>query len=253
MTNMKCVVTVTACLLASATFSTPAAARHSHKSPHMGAHGARAHVGRTGYSGRHFASRQRLQAREAFVVAAAPPAWGIDERYAAAGPERDMVRPSRSHRAVAVRAGDETWPNSGGNGFASWSQWGRSEWEQPQRGRAAAFGAVPEVPPGFATVTPGRGFVGGGAGGSVGIASYYGGRGRTASGERIGVMTAAHRSLPFGTMVRVTNLSNGSAVMVRINDRGPFLRNRAIDLSYGAARAIGMTGSGLARVRMDVI
>jgi len=85
------------------------------------------------------------------------------------------------------------------------------------------------------------------------MASYYSGRGRTASGERVGAMTAAHRSLPFGTMVRVTNTTNGSTVVVRINNRGPFVRNRGIDLSYGAARAIGMTGAGVARVRMDVI
>jgi rare lipoprotein A len=91
-----------------------------------------------------------------------------------------------------------------------------------------------------------REFAGGAAGGSVGIASYYGGRER-------GGLTAAHRTLPFGTRVRVTNLSNGSSVTVRINDRGPFVHNRAIDLSVGAARAIGMTGAGLARVRWSVI
>ncbi|MBV8754216.1 MAG: septal ring lytic transglycosylase RlpA family protein [Hyphomicrobiales bacterium] len=80
-------------------------------------------------------------------------------------------------------------------------------------------------------------------GGSIGVASYY-----SASG-----MTAAHRSLPFGTRVRVTNLANGHTVVVRINDRGPFIRGRSIDLSAGAARAIGMTGAGVARVRMHVI
>lgn len=80
-------------------------------------------------------------------------------------------------------------------------------------------------------------------GGSVGLASYYG-----ASG-----LTAAHRTLPFGTRVSVTNLANGHSVVVRINDRGPFVRGRSIDLSSGAARAIGMTGAGVARVRMHVI
>lgn len=82
-----------------------------------------------------------------------------------------------------------------------------------------------------------------GEGGSVGLASYYG-----ASG-----LTAAHRTLPFGTRVSVTNLANGHSVIVRINDRGPFIRGRSIDLSSGAARAIGMTGAGVARVRMHVI
>jgi rare lipoprotein A len=84
---------------------------------------------------------------------------------------------------------------------------------------------------------------GGSEGGSVGVASYYGARG----------MTAAHRTLPFGTRVQVTNLANGHSVTVRINDRGPFVRGRSIDLSAGAARAIGMTGAGVARVRMHVI
>ena len=83
----------------------------------------------------------------------------------------------------------------------------------------------------------------GSEGGSVGMASFY-----SASG-----LTAAHRTLPFGTRVRVTNLSNGSSVVVRINDRGPFIRGRTIDLSTSAARALRMTGAGVARVRMHVI
>ena len=64
-------------------------------------------------------------------------------------------------------------------------------------------------------------------------------------------MTAAHRTLPFGTRVRVTNTRNNQSVVVRINDRGPFVKGRSIDLSSGAARAIGMGGAG--NVRMEVI
>ncbi len=88
------------------------------------------------------------------------------------------------------------------------------------------------------------------------IATYYGkefaGR-RTASGERFnpGAMTAAHRTLRFGTRVRVTNARTGRSVIVRINDRGPFVKGYAIDLSSRAARAIGMGGT--AHVRLDVI
>jgi rare lipoprotein A len=88
------------------------------------------------------------------------------------------------------------------------------------------------------------------------IATYYGkefaGR-RTACGERFNpsAMTAAHRTLRFGTRVRVTNTRNGRSVVVRINDRGPFVKDRSIDLSSGAARAIGM--GTMARVRMEVI
>jgi peptidoglycan lytic transglycosylase len=85
-----------------------------------------------------------------------------------------------------------------------------------------------------------------------GIASFYSG-GRTASGERMnsGAMTAAHRTLPFGTMVRVTNNHSGRSVVVRINDRGPFVHGRVIDLSPAAARALGM--DGLANVTLDVV
>src|SRR5262245_25731124 len=88
------------------------------------------------------------------------------------------------------------------------------------------------------------------------VASYYGkelaGR-RTASGERFNpsAMTAAHRTLPFGTRVRVTNTHNGRSMIVRINDRGPFVKGRSIDLSSGAARAIGMGTA--ANIRMEVI
>ena len=91
-----------------------------------------------------------------------------------------------------------------------------------------------------------------------GVASYYGkkfqGR-RTASGERFDMYkyTAAHRTLPFGTRVKVTNTSNGKSVVVRINDRGPFKRGRIIDISYIAARAIGIVGKGSGRVRIELV
>jgi rare lipoprotein A len=85
-----------------------------------------------------------------------------------------------------------------------------------------------------------------------GVASVYGYAGsKTASGERAnpGGFTAAHRTLPFGTQVRVTNRRNGQSVMVRINDRGPFVRGRVIDITPAAARALGF--SGLAPVSLE--
>ncbi len=94
--------------------------------------------------------------------------------------------------------------------------------------------------------------------GQVGLASYYArahhGR-RTASGEVFDMeaMTAAHRSLPYGTRVRVTNLANGRRAVVRINDRGPFKKERIIDLSQAAARALGMTARGITRVRLEIL
>jgi rare lipoprotein A len=89
-------------------------------------------------------------------------------------------------------------------------------------------------------------------------ASWYGrdfhGR-QTASGEHFNMNdhTAAHRTLPFGTVVRITNLRNGKHTTVRINDRGPWVRGRDIDLSYGAARDLGMLNTGLERVFIEVI
>lgn len=98
-------------------------------------------------------------------------------------------------------------------------------------------------------------YSGGGSygGGSSGVASYYWQGQQTASGQRFNPsgMTAAHRTLPFGTKVRVTNQSNGRSVVVTINDRGPFIKGRIIDLSRGAAQVIGMTGAGLARVSVE--
>lgn len=86
-----------------------------------------------------------------------------------------------------------------------------------------------------------------------GRASWYGSGHRTASGERFNPngLTAAHRSLPFGTRVRVTNRSNGRSVVVRINDRGPFVGGRVIDLARGSARAIGL--GGVSYVSLSVV
>ena len=85
-----------------------------------------------------------------------------------------------------------------------------------------------------------------------GVASVYSG-GRTANGEvaAAGGLTAAHRTLPFGTMVKVTNTGTGQSVVVRINDRGPFVRGRVIDLTPAGARAVGM--DGLAPVTLSVV
>ncbi|QPC45359.1 septal ring lytic transglycosylase RlpA family protein [Kaustia mangrovi] len=89
----------------------------------------------------------------------------------------------------------------------------------------------------------------------VGLASYYASGSHTASGERFDPsgLTAAHRSLPFGTKVKVEHVKSGRSVVVRINDRGPFIRNRIIDLSRGAARKLGIIKAGVAKVRMTVL
>jgi rare lipoprotein A len=96
---------------------------------------------------------------------------------------------------------------------------------------------------------------GGGGGGSHGVASFYWQPQRVASGGWFNpnAMTAAHKTLPFGTRVRVTHAGNGRSVVVKINDRGPYVRGRTIDLSRAAAGVIGMTGQGVARIRMEVL
>lgn len=89
----------------------------------------------------------------------------------------------------------------------------------------------------------------------VGHASWYALRSRTASGEMMNpsALTAAHRSLPFGTRVLVENLSNGRSVVLRVNDRGPFVKGRIIDVSKAAATNLGMIRSGSARVKVSVL
>jgi rare lipoprotein A len=91
-----------------------------------------------------------------------------------------------------------------------------------------------------------------------GLASWYGERhhgGLTASGERFDMyaLTAAHRTLPMGTRLRVTNLTNGRSVVVIVNDRGPWIRARIIDLSYAAAHRIGLINAGTAPIQLEVL
>jgi peptidoglycan lytic transglycosylase len=111
----------------------------------------------------------------------------------------------------------------------------------------AAGGSWLDANASFGSQSSGRSF--------AGKASYYGSESgsRTASGQRFNqnAMTAAHRSLPFGTKLRVTH--RGQSVIVTINDRGPFIRGRVLDLSTGAARAIGLTGAGVGHVTAEVV
>jgi rare lipoprotein A len=91
---------------------------------------------------------------------------------------------------------------------------------------------------------------------TIGKASFYGKElagHRTASGERFSpsALTAAHRSLPFGTRLKLTNTANGRSVLVRINDRGPFVRGRTLDVSLAAAQALGFVGRGTASLRIE--
>lgn len=90
---------------------------------------------------------------------------------------------------------------------------------------------------------------------SHGLASYYSYDPKTASGEKFdpNELTAAHRTLPFGTRLRVTNVATGRSVTVRVNDRGPFIPGRVVDVSRSAAESLGMTKQGVAKVKLDVV
>ena len=90
---------------------------------------------------------------------------------------------------------------------------------------------------------------------SRGIASFYTEDQQTASGEKFDTheLTAAHRTLPFGTRLRVTNVATGRSVTVRVNDRGPYIRGRVVDVSGTAANELGIVESGIAKVKLDVV
>jgi rare lipoprotein A len=125
---------------------------------------------------------------------------------------------------------------------------------KPQRPGSMAAVPVAYTPGGLPLVSPGS-ITGPAMGPATGIASFYWQEQMTASGERFdkSAMTAAHKTLPMHTRVRVTRLDTGRSVLVRINDRGPFKPGRIIDLSDAAADALGMKAMGLAQVKIDVV
>jgi rare lipoprotein A len=90
---------------------------------------------------------------------------------------------------------------------------------------------------------------------SQGVASFYTEGQQTANGEKFNTndLTAAHPTLPFGTRLRVTNVTTGRSVTVRVNDRGPYVPGRVVDVSHSAANALGMVESGIAKVKLDVV
>jgi rare lipoprotein A len=123
-----------------------------------------------------------------------------------------------------------------------------------ERDRTASFVANKRVAAAHAAYTPHDNLAGPRTV-SQGIASFYTEGTQTANGEKFDTfqMTAAHPTLPFGTKLRVTNVANGQSVTVRINDRGPYVPGRVVDVSYSAARTLGMVGGGVAKVKLDVV
>jgi rare lipoprotein A len=152
----------------------------------------------------------------------------------------DALQPSAETSAVAASAADAA-------AVGAWSTVVIPAADQPVASRALARGEPTQPLPGPRLTGTGHSL--------TGVASYYWQDQMTATGERFNKrdMTAAHKTLPFGTRVRVTRVDTGSSVIVRINDRGPFKPGRVIDLSERAAEEIGMTGVGLSPVRLEVL
>ena len=166
---------------------------------------------------------------------------------------RSIFRPSFYRQRVAARLGYRRHPNRERLVAARYAPvrygarfglWGHARpnagyaWRRPASGSAVR--AVAASPPAGSRVQVGR-------------ASFYGGGRLTAAGGHVGAATCAHRSLPFGTRVLVTNLANAHQAVLTVNDRGPFVGGRVIDVSVGAAGVLGMLHSGTAPVRIQVV
>lgn len=150
----------------------------------------------------------------------------------------ETTRPS-SRSARAARSSDDEVSTRRSTRTARAAAQSEDDGSRPQRRTASAQRATRSVT----------------SGGETGIASYYWQPQALASGGRFNpdAMTAAHKTLPFGTRVRVTRADNGNSVEVVINDRGPYVGGRIIDLSRRAAQSLGITGQGLARVSVSVL
>lgn len=157
--------------------------------------------------------------------------------------------------AISVRTETATNVNAAiGLAMGTWTTVVTASTALPSAPMALTTAKLREPQPRATAALPGPRLTG--AGHSLsGIASYYWQEQMTATGERFNKrdLTAAHKTLPFGTRVRVTRLDTGANVVVRINDRGPFKPGRVIDLSERAAEDIGMTGRGLTAVRLEVL
>jgi len=120
------------------------------------------------------------------------------------------------------------------------------DWEAPTVHRRVAIRTIKHTPYKRAATMPST---------SYGIASFYSDEQQTANGEKFNPseLTAAHPTLPFGTRLRVTNVATGRSVTVRINDRGPYVYGRVVDVSYSAAESLGIVERGIAKVKLDVV
>jgi hypothetical protein len=165
------------------------------------------------------------------------------------------VKPQNGVRLTTVKPGTAATRVAPSRPAARDSSWPATvRLAKPQRPGSMAAVPVAYAPGGLPLFNPGP-VPGPAMGPATGVASYYWQEQMTASGERFNksAMTAAHKTLPMHTRVRVTRLDTGRSVLVRINDRGPFSPGRIIDLSDAAADALGMKAIGLAHVKIDVV
>ncbi len=162
------------------------------------------------------------------------------QRKRSAKAEQDEDRPAKRKKVARNDDGDDSSKAKSKSRRIAKSDDGDDDGTRPQRKQASKSRPRESIS---------------GGGGETGVASYYWEPQALASGGRFNpnAMTAAHKTLPFGTRVRVFHLGNGNHVDVVINDRGPYIAGRIIDLSKRAAQDIGMTGSGVARVRVAIL
>ena len=162
-------------------------------------------------------------------------------------PFQDFVRlVSAVTATVALAACNQTMPVANKSGLSAANREASLEGGRPMMHRRVAIRTIKHTPyKRTAQISPT----------SYGIASFYSDDQLTANGEKFNpkAMTAAHPSLPFGTRLRVTNLATGRFVTVRINDRGPYVHGRVVDVSVSAAESLGIVDRGTAKVKLDVI
>ena len=163
-------------------------------------------------------------------------------RARAGGGDACGLRPAHGHRAIGV-AGRQPAGVPGAGGAAA-PGIGRDHRRVAAASRKHTRSPPGRPPPNRRPSTDG----------SVGIASFYKHGSKTANGEQFnpGELTAAHRTLPFGTRLRVTNVATAQSVTVRVNDRGPFIPGRVVDLSHSAAEVLGMVDRGITKVKLEV-
>jgi rare lipoprotein A len=186
----------------------------------------------------------------------------VDIKTSLLGPDEDLISPVRFRRALQLSAAALTAATLAGCAQSSFvserpERLTTNQQASPQPRKTSSLATRPHVAAVKKRHTPiaANKKPAGTLPASVGVASFYTEGEVTANGEKFDTheLTAAHRTLPFGTRLRVTNVETGQSVTVRINDRGPFIAGRVVDVSYAAAETLGITDKGITKVKLDVV